>query len=303
MFVAALVGPLVAQAGVVPISGVTAKSYYSEGGTSYPADKVKDGKTLPWFEGDPGNGVGAWLEVNLGSDKKVTKLVMFAGDWQSGDNWQRANRPKELEIKWADGTIDIWSLTDEWKAQTFVPKAPKTTSTIRFKVNALYNGTTFPDAAISEIIVYDDQPGAIANVTGVKASSEFPSDADGSYAAIQASDGVRDTFWCEGNKATDGVGEWVEIAFDVATPIKAVKVCTGMCTTEAFTRGNAPSKVTFQFSDGSSQSLDLKTAAPLPAEYPLTPVTTSTVKVRVDAVRKGTEFNDACLSELTFARQ
>jgi hypothetical protein len=302
MLFAALVLPLSAHAGMVPIASATAKSYYSQGGSSYPADRIKDGKTIPWFEGDSGNGVGAWIEVNLGGDKKVTKLEMFAGDWQSGENWKRANRPKELELRWADGTTDVWTLTDEWKVQTFVPKTPKVSSTIRFKVNSLYNGTTFPDTAISELIVYDDQPGAFATVREVKASTEAPSDADGSYVAAQASDGVKDTFWCEGNKASDGVGEWVEVLFDAPTPIKEVKVCTGMCTSDAFQRGNAPSKVTLQFSDGSVQHLDLKTVAPLPAPYPITPVTTSSVKVKIDAVRKGSEFNDACLSELTFVR-
>jgi hypothetical protein len=300
--VALVLASMTAHAGMVPITGVTAKSYYSQGGSSYPESKVNDGKTIPWFEGDPGNGVGSWIEVNLGSDKKVSKIVMFAGDWQSGENWRQANRPKEIEIKWADGTTDTWTLTDEWKPQAFVPTAPKVTSTIRFKMNSLYSGTTFPDTAISEIQVYDDQPGATATVTGVKASSESPSDADGSYAAAQAADGVKDTFWCEGNKAGDGVGEWVQVQFDAATPIKGVKICTGMCTTDAFVRGNAPSKVALQFSDGSVQHLDLKTAAPLPSPYPITPVTTSSVKVTIEAVRKGTEFNDACLSELTFDR-
>jgi hypothetical protein len=184
--------------------------------------------------------------------------------------------------------------------QTFVPSAPKTTSTIRFKVNSLFSGTTFPDTAISELVVYDDQPGTVATVKDVKASSEFPSDADGSYFAVQAADGVKDTFWCEGNKASDGVGEWVEVMFDTATPIKAVRVCTGMCTT-SITRGNAPTQVSLQFSDGSTQKLDLKVGLAA-VEYPIKPVTTSSVKVKVEAIRKGSEFDDACLSELTFVR-
>jgi len=291
----------VSHGGTVPIVGTSAKSYYSAAGTSYPADKVKDGKTVPWFEGDPGNGVGSWLEIDFGGEKKITKLAMFAGDWQSGDNWQRANRPKELEIRWSDGTTEIWTLTDEWKVQNYVPKTAKTTSSVRFKVNSLYSGTTFPDTAISEIVAYDDQPGATATVRDVKASSEFPSDADGSYFAVQASDGVRDTFWCEGNKTSDGVGEWVELMFDAPTPVRAVEVCTGMCTVDAFLRGNAPSKITLQFPDGSTQALDL-TMALVPQKYALSPVTAASVKVRVDAVRKGSEFNDACLSELTFLR-
>ncbi len=291
----------VSLAGTVPIASATAKSYYSAAGTSYPADKVKDGKTVPWFEGDPGNGVGSWIEIDLGGEKKIMKLAVFAGDWQSGDNWQRANRPREIEIKWSDGTTDLWTMSDEWKVQTYVPKTPKMTSTVRFKVNSLYSGTTFPDTAISEIVVYDDQPGATAIVRDIKASSEFPSDADGSYFAIQAADGVRDTFWCEGNKTSDGVGEWIELHFDAPTAVRAVQVCTGMCSFDAFMRGNAPSKLTLQFPDGSTQALELK-MGPVPQEYPLRPVTTASVKVRVDAVRKGTEFNDACLSELTFLR-
>src|SRR5262245_11563413 len=278
----------VSYGGTVPITATTAQSYYWQAGTSSPSDKVKDGKSLPWFEGDPGNGVGSWIEIDFGGDKKITRLDLFAGDWQSGDNWQRANRPKELELKWSDGTTDIWTLTDAWKMQTYVPKAPKTTSSVRFKVNSLYSGTTFPDTAISEIIAYDDQPGATATVKDVKASSEFPSDADGSYFAIQAADGVVDTFWCEGNKTSDGVGEWIDLMFDAPTPVKAVQVCTGMCTLDAIMKGNAPTKITLQFPDGSTQSVDLSIGLAR-KDYPLRPVTAASVKVRIDAVRKGTE--------------
>ena len=87
------------HAAPVKIAGVTAKSYYSEGGATYHSDNVKDGKsTPPWFEGDPGNGVGSWIEVDLGGEHRVTKLQVLAGDWTSGGAWQRANRPAEVEV-------------------------------------------------------------------------------------------------------------------------------------------------------------------------------------------------------------
>src|SRR5262245_48616610 len=149
---------LPAGAAQVQIASVTAKSSYSQGGTTYSANNVKDKKSKPWFEGDPGNGVGSWVEVDLGGTKNVTKIGMFAGDWTNGDNWKKANRPKEVEIKWSDGTTAIWSLEDAWKMQVFTPPQPKSTSSIRFKVNTLYNGTAFPDTAISEILVWDDSP-------------------------------------------------------------------------------------------------------------------------------------------------
>jgi hypothetical protein len=58
---------LAAEAAPVKIAAVTAKSSYNANGVSYPADAVKDGKAMtPWFEGDPGSGVGSWIEVDLG---------------------------------------------------------------------------------------------------------------------------------------------------------------------------------------------------------------------------------------------
>lgn len=293
-----------ADAAQVKIASVTAKSSYSSGGTNYPADNVKDGKGgTPWFEGDSGSGVGSWIEIDLGGPHNVTKLQLLAGDWSTGSGWTRANRPKELEVKWSDETTATWTLTDDYKIQTFTPPSAKSTSKIRLKINAIFNGTAFPDTAISEILVFDDAPDTIATVRNVTASSEFPADAEGAYYAVQAADGVRDTFWCEGNKTADGTGEWLEFTFDGPTKVSSLLVCNGMCSTpDILKKGNAPAKVTLQFSDGSTQAVELKALMPLPQKVAITPVTTSSVKLKIDSVRKGTEFDDACLSEVTFVK-
>lgn len=302
MSIAALVLLAPAEAAPVKVASVSAKSSYASGDVSYPPENIKDGKGgTPWFEGDPGSGVGSWIELDLGGAHNVTRLVVLPGDWSGG--WARANRPKELEIKWSDNTTSTWTLTDDYKAQTLALPSPKSTSTVRFKINSIFAGSAFPDTAISEVVVYDDQPDVNATVVSVASSSEFPADAEGSYFAVQAADLVRDTFWCEGNTKTDGVGEWIEFKFDAPTRISALSVCNGMCsTTEILKKGNAPSRVTLSFSDGTSQAVDLKALMPLPQKVPITPVTTSSVKVRVDAVRKGTDFDDSCISEVTFVK-
>jgi hypothetical protein len=286
----------------VKIASVTAKSSYDTNGVTYPADNVKDGKgSTPWFEGDPGSGVGSWIEVDLGGSHNVTKVVVFPGDWSGG--WSKANRPKELEVKWSDGSVATWTLTDDYMAQTFTPPSPKATSTIRLKINSIYNGSAFPDTAISEIVVYDDQPDPNATIKAVTASSEFPADTEGSYYAAQSADAVRDSFWCEGNKSSDGVGEWLQYTFDQPTRISSMSICTGMCSTsDILKKGNAPSKVTLTYSDGTSQQVELKALMPLAQKITLNPVTTSSVKMRIDEVRKGTEFDDACVSEVSFAK-
>jgi hypothetical protein len=290
------------HAAPVKIASVSAKSSYATGDLSYPADNVKDGKaSTPWFEGDPGSGVGSWIEVDLGGTKNVTKLQVLAGDWSGG--WSKANRPKELEVRWSDGTTAIWTLGDDYRLQTFVPPTPKATSTIRLKINSIYNGSAFPDTSISEILVFDDAADTNATIKQVNASTEFPADTEGAYYATQAADGVRDTYWCEGNKTGNGQGEWLEFVFDAPTRISAMSVCNGMCTTsETLKKGNAPSRVTLTFSDGSTQQLDLKALMPLPQKVTLTPVTTSSVKMRIDEIRKGTEYDDTCLSEVSFVK-
>lgn len=199
-----------ASAAPVKIKGAEAKSFYSKDGATYLPGNVHDRSTQPWFEGEPGSGVGSWVKVDLGSEHTVTEIRMMAGDWTSETYWSRANRPKLVEIKYSDGSTDRMELTDEWKIQTFKPSSPKATSSIRFKVNAIYSGSAFPDTAISEIQIFDDKPGKTVAVSSASSSSEFPADDEGRYDAGQAADGVKDTMWCEGDKETEGVGEWVE---------------------------------------------------------------------------------------------
>ncbi|MEN0064639.1 MAG: hypothetical protein AAGA48_20995 [Myxococcota bacterium] len=292
-----------ASAAPVKIAGAEAKSFYSEKGSTYLPGNVHDRSTQPWFEGEPGSGVGSWVKVDLGGEHTVTTIKMWAGDWTSHTYWSRANRPKMVEVKYSDGSTEIWELTDEWKVQTFTPKTPKKTSSIRFKINALYSGTAFPDAAISEIQIFDDQPGKTVTVKTASASSEFPSDDEGMYDALQAADGVKDTMWCEGDKETEGLGQWVEFQLAEATTISSMKVCPGMCASLAIHKtGNMPSQMTVDFGDGSTQKIELKD---LPLDQPIrfeAPHKTDKVKLTIDAVRKGTKFNDTCLSDVTFNR-
>lgn len=295
---------LAAEAAPVKIASVSAKSSYAQGGTTYPADNVKDGKAMtPWFEGDPGSGVGSWIEVDLGGTHKVTKIAILPGDW-SGSGWSKANRPKELTVQWSDQSTASWSLTDTYQMQVFTPPSPVSTSIVRLKIGQVYNGSAFPDTAISEILVWDDQPDpAFATIKSVTASSELAADADGSYFAAQAGDGVRDTYWCEGGKTGDGAGEWLEFAFDAPTRITGLSMCNGMCgSVDMLKKGSAPAHVTLQFSDGSTQSMDVKAVMPLAQTLPITAVTTSSVKLKIDAVRPGTEFQDTCVSEVQFKK-
>jgi hypothetical protein len=246
--------------------------------------------------------VGSWITVDLGGTKNVTKIGMFAGDWSSGTSWKQTNRPKEVEVQWSDGTTETWTLNDAMEMQVYTQSSPKSTSTIRFKVNQIFSGSAFPDTAISEILVWDDTPDPNPTIRTVNASTTAPADADGSYAAIQAADGLGDTFWCEGNKATDGTGETLEFVFDKSATVGSMAICSGMCAIGVQGKGNVPNRATLTFSDGSTQTVDLNKSIVAQKIAITPPRTTSSVKLRIDGVVKGSEFDDACVSEVSFTK-
>ncbi len=289
-----------ALAAPIKITGAEAKSYWSAPDVSYPPSKVKDKQRKPWYEGDRGNGMGSWVLVKFDGEQPVTRVVMLAGDWTSATSWKQANRPKEVELKFSDESTETWLLEDEMVPQTF--KLPKTTNTssIRFRVTQIFSGSAFPDTAITEIQVFDDKPGEHP-AKELKASTTFPTDSDASYVPVMAADGVRDTAWCEGNKKTDGVGEWLEVHFEAPQKVSKMNICTGVCqmlgTLHKDT--NTPTNLTVSFSDGSSQKVTVADKS-MPQKIALTPRTAEWARVTIDAVRKGKQYDDACISELSF---
>ncbi|MFT5454044.1 MAG: hypothetical protein ACI9K2_000520 [Myxococcota bacterium] len=289
-----------AHAKRLKITGVTASSEYDEDGTQYPARNVKDGKgTTAWYEGDQGNGLGAWVEVDLGGEHDVRRIVVYGGDWKSEQDWKRANRPKELELKFSDDTTETWTLDDSYAAQSYAPSGGRKTSTIRFRLKSIHPGSAFPDTGISEIQVFDETPEAYVEVKAATASSEFAPDGN-SYYATNTTDGLKDSYWCEGEKESDGVGQWLMYDFGGSKTVKTLEILNGMGTSfDLHKKGNVATKATLQFSDGSTKAVALKAFA-MPQKVDLGSVTTSSVKITFDELRKGTEFDDLCVSEVYF---
>jgi hypothetical protein len=289
----------VAEAKQVKLASATASSEYMVDDTLYPVRYIKDGKSATaWFEGEEGTGLGSWVEVGLGGPVTVSKVVVYAGDWTSAATWKRANRPKEMEVMFSDGSKTTWSLTDEMIPQVFTPKTPTETSTIRFRITGAYDGTAFTDTGIAELMVFDGQDTNHISATAV-ASSELPPDGD-TYTVGNMSDGLVDTYWCEGNKEGDGVGESLTFDFGRSVTIKTWQLLNGMGGSMSLHKqGNVATSATLKFSNGTTKAIQLK-PFPLMQKVDLGGVTTNSVTVTFDAVRKGTDYNDMCISEAYF---
>ena len=46
-------------------------------------------------------------------------------------------------------------------------------------------------------------------------------------ASSRTSDGIVDSMWCEGNKSSDGTGEWLELGFAGTQSVSGVKIRSG----------------------------------------------------------------------------
>ncbi len=295
-------GLLIAQtavAGQVKIKKATASSTFPpEAGAFYSASMAKDGKLgTSWVEGSPGAGLGQSITLELAASAEVSEIHVWAGMWYSQEFWNRANRPREVEIKTADGSKTLCQMEDKMEVQICKLEKPTKTDQVTLAFKGSYSGTTWMDTGLSEIRVIDTSGPTYHEATSSSASSELPDDGDGPYTAARATDGMVDSMWCEGNKDGDGTGEWLQIDLGAGKSVAELEIVNGIGgSMTVWKKGNRAGKVTLTFSDGTSKSVTLEDTH----RVQTVPVgkQTSSVKLTIDSAVKGTEYNDLCISEL-----
>jgi hypothetical protein len=292
--------PAEATAGRVKIVGVKASSTYTSDSGTYDPKRVSDGKiSTAWVEGDDGSGLGAWVELDLGGEVAVEKIKVWGGIWYSTTEWDRSNRPSEIELKLSDESTEMVKLGDAMEMVEFSLKG-KRTSTIRLRLKGAHSGTVWLDTGISEVQVFDATPGQVP-IRGATASSRLDADADGHYEPSNLSDGITDTMWCEGSKEGDGVGEWVEFQFGSQQRVSKLSMVNGIATSlPFFMKGNRATGARLSFSDGSTETVTVKNSM-LPQTISFPAKTTSSVKISFTSIAKGKEYNDLCIAEAYFS--
>jgi hypothetical protein len=259
-----------------------------------------DGKqSTAWVEGDSGGGLGSWVLADLGGDHTLTSVTIWGGNWYNAEFFGHYNRPKTLVLEYADGSTEELTMQDQNVPQTFPLKSPKTTSTVKLRLKGIYSGKGV-DSAISEVKFFDngsDGPIAVASAT---ASSSAPADPDGDYTPENVFDGISDSMWCEGNQKSDGTGEWLELSLGRRATVSSLKVRNGAgFSVELFKQVNRAGTATVSFSDGTTESVEFKD---MQFELPLafkSSHTTDKIRLSFTGIKKGTDFNDMCISEIT----
>jgi hypothetical protein len=266
----------------------------------YEAKQGTDGKlATSWVEGAQGAGLGESLKIEVGEGQSVRSVKIWAGMWFSHDFWTRANRPKEVELRFADGSSHRHTLKDEMVAQVIELPKPVQTSFVEIRLKSVYGGTTWLDTAISEVQVFNDASGSGPEVAKVTSSSQLADDGDGNYNADNMLDGIKDSMWCEGSDG-NGSGEWVEVQFAQSVPVSKLSLINGIGSSlKIWMQAHKVKSLTLQFDDGSSEKVAVKkTMMAQTVSFP----THSTRKVRVllGEVDEGPKYDDLCLTELSF---
>lgn len=298
--VAALVAP--AEAGVIkPAAWTASSSATPEGTATYDPVNVGDGKAgNAWFEGVDGSGLNEWIQADLGGEKSVAAVAVWGGWWFSKSQWGHYNRPRAVVLEFSDGSTHEATLEDSFNRQLITLPSPKKTSSVKLKIKSIYSSDAFNDTAISEIQIIDSGRDGKAPIRGATASSTYPADVDGSYDPTNAHDGLVDTVWCEGNKTGDGTGEWLELSFAAPMTVSSMALRNGNGSSFGlYMKSNRATGVTLAFADGSKETLTLKDTLSEQV-VPFAARTTDRVRVQFTTVKKGTEFNDLCVAEVSF---
>ncbi len=266
---------------------------------SFEATNLGDGKqSTAWVEGEDGAGLGSWVLADFGGPKTITAITVWGSSWYNVEYFGHYNRPKTVVAEYADGTTEEFTAVDAQAPQVWKLKSPKNTQTVKMRIKGIYAGKGV-DTAISEVRFSDNTSDGPVPVVSAVASSSAIADTDGSYDAQNAADGIADSMWCEGNKNSDGTGEWLELTLGRRSTVSALKFRAGAAfSPELFKAVNRPVSATVSFSDGAKETLTFKDF-PFEQNLSFAAHTTDKLKIQFTSTKKGEKYDDLCVSEIT----
>ena len=288
-----------AEAAKIKPASLEASSYLERDGEFFEAKYLSDGKAdKAWIEGVDGSGLDQWVKLSVPAGAQISGLKIWNGYWITPTYWARYNRAKDIEVQIDEGEVHKFTLKDEMKPETIRLPTVETGATVRIKIKGIHKGNTYNDTGFSEIQVLDASPSAHIEPATYTTSTQLEPE----YGPFNLADGLRDTMWCEGNKTSDGTGEWIEFDFGRSQMVSKLQLLNGVgSSSRDFLNANFATSIKLDFSDGSSVSVKPKT---MPLVHTLTFPLKRTTKVRMtfSGVKKGQKYNDLCISEAAFLR-
>lgn len=121
----------------------------------YPELVLDRDYSTAWVEGNPGDGIGEWIQLNSTTPQKVSKIEIANGYKKSQELYTKNNKIKKILIEFSDGTNIVRELSDDY-FNNFIIKFDSNIQTqfIKFTILDVYKGTDYSDTCIAEIKTY-----------------------------------------------------------------------------------------------------------------------------------------------------
>ena len=136
------------------------------------------------------------------------------------------------------------------------------------------------------------------NILNSECSSILHDSTNKNYGSTKVLDGDFSTVWSEGVSGY-GNGEWIILDFDNIYTVKKIKIVNGLVNKKnGYYNNNRPKSLTLQFSDGSSQNINLEDDNIGYQVVNINKVETSYVKFVINSVYYGTKYDDTCIADI-----
>lgn len=107
-----------------------------------------------WMEGAPGNGIGEYLNIVFDEAHAMNGIEIYHGNRVRPDIYEKYNRIKKVRLTFSDGTTKEYELQDSFFESSKIEFVePVTTIMVKIEILDVYQGTTYKDTCISEILI------------------------------------------------------------------------------------------------------------------------------------------------------
>ena len=146
---------------VRPSAATASSSLKATSLTDFRPTNLLDGDTTTaWVEGAKGTGVGEWVKLEFDSLVPVARIEIANGYQKDDQRFTGDVRIKSLELDYSDGTRQLVQLLDKQGLQVIEPalgadRKPMSTQWIKLIILSVYPAYRIPEAALSEMRVYE----------------------------------------------------------------------------------------------------------------------------------------------------
>lgn len=107
-----------------------------------------------WIEGAPGNGIGEYLNIVFDEAHAMNGVEIYHGNRVRPDIYEKYNRIKKVRLTFSDGATKEYELQDSFFESSKIEFVePVTTTMVKIEILDVYQGTTYKDTCISEILI------------------------------------------------------------------------------------------------------------------------------------------------------